>query len=316
MRKGHVLPAGGTIGVPAPASPYFNRSELLRGVEWWEAQGYRVKLGAGIDARRMYTAGDPATRAADLVAMFTDDGVDVIHCFQGGYGSAQTIPLIDWDAVRANPKPFVGYSDITALHVAVRHHADLVTFYGPTLGDVAHPGVKAFNQERLLTALRASAPLGAVPADPDDPYVLPLAPGRASGRLVGGCLWLLGQTIGTPWQPDLDGCILFFEDVDCPAWYMDGLLNHMTQAGLLHGVVGVVVGELVRCDWSRERPEMPQNLSIEDVLEQYLAALGVPVLYGLPMGHGEHLTTTPLGVQATSDAGARTVTLDEAALLP
>lgn len=316
VRRGHPLPPGGTIGVPAPAAPWFNRSELLRGVEWWQAQGCRVKLGAGIDARRMYTAGDARTRADDITALFADDDVDVVHCFQGGYGSAQTIPLIDWDVVRANPKPFVGYSDITALHVAMRHFAGLVTFHGPTLGDIAHAGVKTFNQERLLTALRATTPLGAVPSDPDDGYVRPLGPGRASGELVGGCLWLLGQTIGTPWQPDLGGRLLFFEDVDCPPWYMDGLLNQMTQAGMLRGVAGVVVGELVRCDWSRERPEMPQTLSIEDVLEQYLIPLGVPVLYGLPMGHGGHLTTTPLGVRATLDADARTLTIDEAALLP
>lgn len=316
MRKGRVLPPGGTIGVPAPASPWFNRSELLRGVEWWEAQGHRVKLGAGIDARRMYTAGDPQVRADDVTAMFADDEVDVVHCFQGGYGSAQTIPLIGWDVVRANPKPFVGYSDITALHVALRHHADLVTFYGPTLGDIAHAGVKAFNQERLLVALRSSEPLGPVPHDPDDGYVRVLGPGRAAGELVGGCLWLLGQTIGTPWQPDLAGRILFFEDVDCPAWYMDGLLNQMTQAGMLRDVAGVVVGELVRCDWSRDRSDMAATLSIEDVLEQYLVPLNVPVVYGLPMGHGAHLTTTPLGVQATLDADARTLTIDEAALLP
>lgn len=202
--------------MPAPAAPWFNRSELLRGVEWWEAQGCTVTLGTGIDARRMYTAGDARTPADDLTALFADDEVDVVHCFQGGYGSAQTIPLIDWDVVRSNPKPFVGYSDITALHVAMRHFADLVTFYGPTLGDIAHAGVKTFNQERLLTALRTTTPLGTVPSNPDDGYLRSLAPGRASGELVGGCLWLLGQTIGAPWQPDLAGRLLFFEDVDCP----------------------------------------------------------------------------------------------------
>ncbi|MGH2734045.1 MAG: LD-carboxypeptidase, partial [Actinomycetota bacterium] len=86
--KARSLPPGGTIGVPAPASPYFNRSELLRGVEWWESKGYRVKLGKSVDARRMYTAGDPETRARDVTDMFADDEVDVVHCLQGGYGSA------------------------------------------------------------------------------------------------------------------------------------------------------------------------------------------------------------------------------------
>ncbi|MGI8573788.1 MAG: S66 peptidase family protein [Egibacteraceae bacterium] len=312
--RGRVLRPGGTIGVPAPASPYFNRSELLRGVEWWEGQGYRVKLSEHIHARRMYTAGTPAQRAADLEEMFADPEVDIVQCYQGGYGSAQLVPLVDWELIRAHPKPFIGYSDITALHLALRHYTGLVTFYGPTLGDVAHPKVKAFNQQRMLAALTAQEPLGTVPDNPDDAYLRAIAPGRASGTLVGGCLWLIGQTIATPWQPDLRGAILFFEDVDCPAWYMDGLLNQMTQIGMLEGVAGVVVGELVRCDWSRSRADWAQTLSIEDVLEQYLQPLGVPVLYGLPMGHGEYLTTTPLGVRATLDADARTLTIDEPAV--
>lgn len=106
--KGRILKPGGTIGVPAPASPYFNRSELLRGVDWWEAKGYRVKLGAGIHDRDNYVAGDAEVRAADVMSMFIDDEVDVVQCFQGGYGSQQTIPYLDFDVIRANPKPFIG----------------------------------------------------------------------------------------------------------------------------------------------------------------------------------------------------------------
>jgi muramoyltetrapeptide carboxypeptidase len=313
--KARALRPGATIGVPAPASPYSNRSELLRGVEWWESQGYRVKLADGIHARQAYVAGDARDRARDLTAMFADDEVDVVHAFQGGYGSAQTIPHIDWDVVRANPKPFVGYSDITALHVAARHHAGLVTFYGPTLGDVNHPKAKAFSKDHLLRALSSTEPLGPVPGNPDNPYLRVLAPGRVTGELVGGCLWLLGQTIGTPWQVGLDGKVLFFEDVDAPPWYLDGLLNQMTQAGMLENVAGVVVGEMVECDWRATKPEWPQTFSLEDVLERYLEPLGVPVLYGLPLGHGDYLATIPLGVEVTLDADARTLTIDEAALL-
>lgn len=312
--KARPLRPGGTIGVPAPASPYFNRSELLRGVEWWEGKGYNVVLGEGIHANRMYTAGDPATRARDVTALFANEAVDVIHCFQGGYGSAQTIPLIDWDVVRANPKPFVGYSDITALHVALRHFADLVTFYGPGVAGVGDHKTKEFTRKRLLQALSTTDPLGQVPTSPKDHYIRPLGEGRVSARMVGGCLWLIGQSIGTPWQPDLSGMIFFFEDVDCPAWYMDGLLNQMTQAGMLDEVVGVVVGELKDCDWRDSRPEWAQTLSIEDVLEQYIEPLGVPALYGFPMGHGDYLATTPLNVEVTLDADERTLTITEAAL--
>ncbi|CAN5629317.1 LD-carboxypeptidase [soil metagenome] len=306
--------------MPAPASPYHNRSDVLRGVEWWEAQGHRVKLAPGIYARDGWAAGSPAARAADVVAMFADDDVDVVQCLQGGYGAAQIIPHLDFDVIASNPKPFVGYSDITALHTAIRHHTGLVTFYGPGLAGVDDSerdrDQRKFVQQHLLRALTSTDALGAVPRRPDDDYLRALSPGRISGEMVGGCLWLLGQTIGTPWQIDLGGKIFFFEDVHAPAWYIDGILNQMTQAGMLKGVVGVVVGELVDCDWKENAADFPQMLSIEDVLERYLEPLHVPVLYGLPLGHGKHLVTTPLGAAVTLDAGERTLTLDEPALLP
>ncbi len=314
--KGRALPPGGTIGVPAPASPYHNRSEVFRGVEWWESLGYRVVLGDNVYSRDGWVAGDAVRRAEDITRMFADPEVDVVECLQGGYGSAQAIPHIDFEVIRANPKPFIGYSDITALHTAIRHYTGLVTFYGPGLAGVADPGTKDFTRERLLRTLTSTDPLGEVPRNPDDAYLRPLSPGAASGEIVGGCLWLLGQTIGTPWEIDLDGKIFFFEDYDASPYYVDGLLGQMTQAGMLRKAAGVVVGELEKCDWREDRPDFPQSLSIEDVLERYIEPLGVPAIYGLPMGHGKYLSTTPLGVHATVDADARKLTLDEAALLP
>ena len=312
------MPPGGTIGVPAPASPYHNRSDVLRGIEWWEAQGYRVKTAQGIYARDGWAAGDPAARATDMMAMFADDDVDVVQCLQGGYGAAQIIPHLDFDVIANNPKPFVGYSDITALHTAIRHHTGLVTFYGPGLAGVDDSDrdrdQRKFVQQHLLRALTSTDSLGVVPRRPDDDYLRALSGGRVSAEMVGGCLWLLGQTIGTPWQIDLGGRIFFFEDVHAPAWYIDGILNQMTQAGMLKDVVGVVVGELVDCDWKENAADFPQMLSIEDVLERYLEPLQVPVLYGLPLGHGKHLVTTPLGAAVTLDADARTLSLDEPAL--
>jgi muramoyltetrapeptide carboxypeptidase len=121
------LPPGGTIGVAAPASPYDARSEVLRGIEWWESKGSRVALADGALARDDYVAGDARQRAADLAALFADPEVDVVRALQGGYGSAQTIPHLDFEKIAANPKPFVGYCDITALHVAIRACTGLPT---------------------------------------------------------------------------------------------------------------------------------------------------------------------------------------------
>jgi muramoyltetrapeptide carboxypeptidase len=314
-RFGAPLPPGGTVGVPAPASPWENRSDLFRGVEWWQARGYRVKLADGIAGRDDYVAGDAKTRARDLEVMFADPEVDVVQCLTGGFGSMQLVPHLDFDVIAANPKPFSGYSDITALHVALRQRAGLATFYGPHLWTMGAADTSEFTRRRFLAVVGGDG-TGPVPADPDDPYVRPLRGGTATGPLAGGCLWLLVQTMGTPWEVELDGAILFFEDVDLPPWYLDGALTQLGQAGKLAGVVGVVVGEMDKCDWRETRPEWPRTKSLEQVLEEHLEPLGVPVLYKLPLGHGKHLATLPLGVAATLDADARVLSVDEPAVRP
>ena len=311
---GRPLPPGGIIGVPAPASPQDARSEILRGVEWWEARGYRVKLAENVFARDDYVAGDARARANDLVAMFADPEVDVVQCLQGGYGSAQTIPYLDFDVIAENPKPFVGYSDITALHVAIRQRSGLATLYGNGLIGVGDPETTAFTRERLLRVLTGDG-TGEVPRDPDDPYVRAIAGGTVTAPLVGGCLWLLMQTVGTPWEFESDGAILFFEDVKAPPYYVDGFLTQLAAAGKLPRVAGVVVGEMKDCDWGdlRQASDWARSRSLEDVLEEHLEPLGVPVLYKLPLGHGKHLAALPLGVSCTLDADRRTLTVDEPA---
>ncbi|MGB2875552.1 MAG: LD-carboxypeptidase [Gaiellaceae bacterium] len=306
------LSPGGTIGVAAPASPYDARSEVLRGVEWWESKGYKVKLAGGALARDDYVAGDARQRAADLNTLFADPEVSVVQALQGGYGSAQTIPYVDFDVIAANPKPFVGFSDITALHVAVLQRTGMPTIYGNGLVGVGDPETSDFTRERLLAVLRGQA-AGDVPRNPDDPYVRAIRGGVVTAPLVGGCLWLLMQTMGTPWEIDVKGAILFFEDYKAPPYHVDGMLTQLGHAGKLAEVAGVVVGEMKDCDWGDLRPasDWARSRSLEDVLEEHLEPLGVPVLYRLPLGHGKHLASIPLGVRYTLDADRRTLTLDE-----
>jgi muramoyltetrapeptide carboxypeptidase len=306
------LPAGGTIGVSAPASPQDARSEVLRGVEWWESKGYRVKLAEGTYDRDDYVAGDPTRRGEDLTALFADPEVDVVQTLQGGYGSAQAIPHIDFDVVKQHPKPFIGFSDITALHTAILSYTGLATVYGNGLVGVGDPGTTEFSRDRLLAVLSGTAN-AEVPRDPDDPYLRAIAGGKVTAPLVGGCLWLLMQTLRTPWEIDLDGAIFFFEDVGTAPIRIDRALLHLHQIGKLEGVRGIVVGELAGCEWY-EHTSAPRSKTLENVLEDRLGGLGIPVLYGLPLGHGASLATLPLGVQATVDADALTLTIDEPAL--
>ena len=308
------LPPGGTIGVAAASSPFENRSEIDRSIRWYEERGYRVKLAPGVHARDDYVAGDARARAHDVTSLFADDEVDLVQMLRGGYGASQVLPHLDYDVIAANPKTLVGYSDVTALHVAIRQRTGLVTFYGLGLTSMGSPKREEWSKERFLRAVGDPDPLGLVPARPDDPYIGAIGSGRATAQLVGGCLWLLRETLGTPWEIDLDGAILFFEDVNCPPWHVDGVLTQFHNAGKLEGVAGIAIGEMYHCEESRQPEPWLRSRSMEDVFEHHLEPLGVPIVHNLPLGHGDHLCTIPLGVNATIDADARTLTIDEGAL--
>jgi muramoyltetrapeptide carboxypeptidase len=265
-------------------------------------------------ARDDFVAGNAAARAADVTALFADDEVDVVQMLRGGYGASQVVPLLDYDVIAASPKPFVGYSDVTALHVAIRQRTGLVTFYGLGLTSMGAPKREEWDKERFLRAMTATDALGEVPARPDDPYIGTLGSGRVTAPLVGGCLWLLRETLGTPWELDLDGTILFFEDVHAPPWHVDGMLTQLRNAGKLDTIRGIAIGEMHKSEHSDQLDLWLRSRSMEDVFEHHLEPLGVPILHNLPLGHGKHLVTIPLGARATVDADARTLTIDEGAL--
>jgi muramoyltetrapeptide carboxypeptidase len=309
-RFGKPLPEGGTIGVCAPSGPYFNKSDVLRPMEWWQSRGYGVKLADGIWDKDDYVAGDPKSRAHDLHELFTDPEVDVIQVLWGGTGAMQLLPYLDVDLIAEHPKALMGFSDITNLHVALRQRAGLATFHGPGLGSMGVPGRTAFTWESAERAFRSGG-AGEIPRDPEDAYVRAIAGGRVTAPIVGGNLFTLVHLLATPWEPDFEGGILFFEEVDEPPYVIEIHLNQLRLAGKLDGVAGVVVGEMHKCDWREDRPETPRTRSLEDVLELCLAPLGVPVLYKLPLGHGKHLHTMPLGVRGTLDASEGTVTIQE-----
>jgi len=282
-----------------------------RGIAWWRTHGYDARLMPGALERDDWHAGSPETRARDIQEAFADPGIDAVQTMRGGYGSAQVIPLLDLDAVAANPKAFIGLSDITALHAAF-NCLGLATFYGPSLTMVGSPRPPALNTDRLLSVL-AGDTTGEVPGDPDRLTLISISPGRASGRLVGGCLVDFMYTIGTPWEVDLDGTLLFFEEAGIAPIRLDRALLYLDQIGKLRGVRGIVVGEMAGSEW-HEWTSLPRSKTLEEVLTGRLEHLGVPILYGLPLGHGASLSTLPLGVAATLDADAQTLTIDEPAL--
>jgi muramoyltetrapeptide carboxypeptidase len=246
--------------------------------------------------------------------MFADPEVDAIQCLRGGVGSAQIVPLLDYDAIASHPKPFIGSSDITALHTALLRRTGLVTFYGPSLTVVAT--WSSFTTDHMLRMLGGHT-LGPIPHDPSNPWVRALAPGAASGRVVGGCLGDLMATMGTPWELDLDDAILIFEEVGDSPHGLERKLLQLEQAGKLARVRGVVVGDLTGGEFDEGGGSpFPHSKTLEQVLEERLTPLGVPVLYPLPFGHGGQLATIPLGVQAMVDAGTCDLVITEPALAP
>ena len=192
------------------------------------SQGYRVKLADGrLRPRRLRRRRCAQARADDLNALFADPEVDVVQALQGGFGSAQAIPHLDFDLIAANPKPFVGYSDITALHVAIRQRAGVATVYGNGLVGRRRPARRRRSRrDRLLDVLTRRRRPARCLTIRTTPTCARCTAGSVTAPLVGGCLWLLMQTMGTPWEIELDGAILFFEDVQAPPYYVDG---HLTQ---------------------------------------------------------------------------------------
>ena len=314
IRTPPAVPPGSTIGVVSPGSPPESRAAVERGIAWWEANGYAVKLMPGALAQDGWHAGSAEVRARDIQDAFADPEVDAVQTMRGGYGSAQVIPLLDLPRIAETPKAFIGISDITALHAALLVRCGMVTLYGPGLLMLGQPSPPALTTSRLLHVLGGDG-TGPVPADPDRLTVMAIAGGSAAGRLVGGCLTDFMYTVGTPWEPPLDGAIFFFEEVGLAPIQIDRALLYLDQIGKLRGVRGIVVGELAGCEWY-EHTSAPRSKTLEEVLADRLGGLGVPVLYGLPLGHGGSLATLPLGGEATVDAEALTLTIDRPALGP
>src|SRR3954451_2113660 len=310
--KPPALPERATIAVVAPASPPQTRSELEQATAYFEGRGHRVVLGP--NARRVhgYLAGTDEERAADLQWALSEPGIDMVHALCGGYGTARLYDRIDWDAV-GDPRIVCGYSDVTALHLALARHAGWVTFYGPhfTRFTRRKDELTEVTEDGFHRALRAEPP-GRVPEDPDDPYVLTVGQGTAEGPLAGGCLTLVASSLGTPYEPDFDGAIVVLEDLNEEPYMIDAHLNHLILAGKLDNAAGFVFGTDVNLKPLTIPEAVDSSLSIEEMLDELIAPLGIPAVANLPIGHGKHFVTIPLGARARLDATAKTLDVLEA----
>ena len=310
--KPPALKPGDTIGIVAPASRSAQPSALENGRRSIEALGFRTVTAPHLSDRHGFLAGRDADRLDDLQAMFDDPAINGIVCHRGGYGSVRMLPDLAYDAIQAHPKVFVGYSDITALHGAIQRHTGLVTFWGPMVSSDMSPVLHPLNRDAFMRAVAGADPVGELPHPDEMPPVQAIHGGRASGPLIGGTLSLLAAAVGTPYEFEYDGAVLFFEDVGEEPHRIDRMLTQLLQADRLSRVCGIVIGECAGCGSAPHNPAFPYgSFSIEEVFIDRLQPLGIPVIYGLGIGHGTFKATLPLGVRATLDGDAGTLTIDE-----
>ena len=314
--KPAALPDEATIAVVAPASPPQTRSEIEQATAYFEGRGHRVVFGPNHRSVHGYLAGTDEERAADLQWALSEPGIDMVHTLCGGYGVARLHDLIDWGAV-GDPRIVCGFSDITALHLALAAHAGWVTFYGPNFLRFTRKKDELTKEtkEWFHRAFQAE-PLGRVFEDPDDPYVLTVADGVAEAPLAGGCLTLLCSSIGTPFEVQTEGCVVMVEDLFTETYLIDTALNQLIRAGKLQDAAGFVFGTNVDLKPLTVPDEAGSMLSIEEILDELIAPLGIPAIANVPVGHGKHMATMPLGTKVRLDAGAKTLEVVEAAVEP
>ena len=304
------LAAGDTLGLVLPATAELATDDVMMSKEQLELLGFKVVIGEHALDRFGYFAGKDRDRADDINRMFADDRIAGVVCYTGGWGSPRILPLLDYDLIAKKPKVLIGYSDITALLNAVHQRTGLVTFHGPVGSSV----FDLYTQENFRRVLMTAEPAGELAQPAKKPDVLidrvnrivRISAGKATGRLAGGNLTMLASLMGTPYEIDTKGAILFLEDIREDLYRIDRMLTQLALGGKFDDMAGVVFGRCTEC----KNPAV----SLEDVLRDRFGSLGKPAISGLSFGHIEQKLTLPIGVSATLDADAGTLTINEAAV--
>lgn len=312
--RGRRLQAGMTVGLAAPASNAAEDEDIRFAIELLQSLGFKAKPAAHLYERDYYLAGKDRDRAADINELFADRNVDAIFCLRGGYGTPRILPYIDFDAIARNPKVIMGYSDITALINAIYARTGLITFHGPVLSR-NWSGYSVRNMDSVLQDAGTDIKLAQPPLFDtrrgqveDRNRVSVLHGGRSSGRLIGGNLSLMCRLLGTPYCPDFRGKILFLEDIGESPYRIDGMLTQLRLAGKLQELAGLVFGKFTETEFEGN------SFSVEEVLRDRSADLGIPVLRGLMIGHIHQLATVPVGAMATLDTESKHLVLMESAV--
>lgn len=304
------LKPGASVALIAPSSPP-SAEKMAKAFENLAAMGYKVVPGKNLYAQYGHLAGSDEQRLADLHWAFEDTTIDAVWCVRGGYGASRLLPHLDYDLIRRNPKPLIGYSDITALHLAIHARTGLVTFHGPVAA-ADYPANTLEHLQQVLVHGTGNHVIAAPEADfPGEEYrPFTITSGKASGTLTGGNLALLAALAGTPFAPVFRDKIAFIEDVGEQPYRLDRMFTQLLQSTDLAKAAGIALGVFNECQPKTDSA----SLSLTDTLRDLLGGLGIPVVYGIPFGHVSYQATLPYGIRAALDASAKTLTLLEPAV--
>lgn len=288
------LSAGARVALVSPSGPLRGDHEVQRAEENVRSFGWTPLVSPHARGTHGYFAGEDRDRISDLNAAISDASVDAIWCLRGGYGAMRIIPEIDFAPLCERPKALIGFSDITALHLAIQAQCGHASYHGPT----ARATLDEFTRRSLLAAVTHDESCG------EAPEARVIRPGRATGRIIGGNLALLSSLVGTPWAPDLNGALLLLEDVNEPVYRMDRMLQQLLLSNTLDGCKGILFGHCTSCV---EEADGGGSRKLDDVLTEIAEQLDVPCLAGIPVGHIDRQWTVPLGIIAEMDTGSKTV---------
>jgi len=284
------IESGASLRIIAPAN-FVAERDVVPGIRFLRSQGFSISTCPNLFEQEGQFAGSDKTRAQSLMDAFADPEVDAILCARGGYGTPRILDLIDWDLIAANPKPFVGFSDITAVLTALVLKCGMPAFHGPMVRDIGE-NVNDKTHRGLLEALRGTH--SDWPLLWEDVKVL--REGKVRGPLIGGNLTVLAAIAGSSMALQADGAILLLEDVGEYIYRMDRALVQLSRSGALHGVKGVIVSDVVDV----EDGNVPFGIGVREMILSHFP--DVPVIAGFPAGHGPIKATLPLGVAVTLDA--------------
>ncbi|MDR1727631.1 MAG: LD-carboxypeptidase [Acidobacteriota bacterium] len=303
--KPPALRLGDAVAVVAPAGPVSSRAPFHRGVETLERLGFRVRFDERIFQSLRYLAGSDGERAGGLVRALEDPSVQAVVALRGGYGSARIVPLLDERLRDIRPKVFMGFSDITTLHLLLLRRG-WVAFHGPMVASPALGNLPEAQARHLLSLWTDPGYLPTLRFAETEAWAA--GRGAVEGVLTGGCLSLVAASLGTAYEVETEGRVLFLEDVGEPPYRIDRMLTHLRLAGKLDGVAGILLGRFHDCE------QEGGGYSVTDVVRDALAGLGVPILANFPAGHAGDNWTLPLGVRVRLDATAQMIQLLEPAV--